>query len=487
MRTTKVYSLAMVLSLALLLPTCTGKDTKGGSCQDNGDCAPGEVCDAGACLRLCSSDYDCTVAGTICDGDRCVPGSRGNAPIITGVDGDGDADSDPTHVPHRYDRALTISGSYFDGARVTLSGVGDSWLLEVCSATSAQLTVALPEGLVSGASYTLTVATQAGECNAVLPVLQGERPVIATNGGLTGDGTPGSPLAVDFTAHTHPANQITGTLTMGQLPTAGIQALVDATLSSPATPTRLMNGSVTCGGANDGVTWFDAAARLVFACSGGVAVPIGGQGFVGCREILAAHPGSASGTYWITADGSSAHALQVYCDMTTDRFGSVGWILLAVVSNNDAGFWNFTAAENAIFTSKGTADPTAANYLLAIEWWRRLTKTQRDIVAEITTTSTSYSLVYPNFQLDEGYRYRHMGTATWQHNDGRNHVTFYGDLYPYVGSYAGNCGQAGIGWWGACGYSQFYQQDGANMMHPTNAAGSYVQVTGVTKKRYWMQ
>ncbi len=46
--------------------------------------------------------------------------------------------------------------------------------LEICSAEANRLVVALPTDLISGSTYTLTVATQTGLCDQDVQVLQGD-------------------------------------------------------------------------------------------------------------------------------------------------------------------------------------------------------------------------------------------------------------------------------------------------------------------------
>jgi hypothetical protein len=270
----------------------------------------------------------------------------------------------------------------------------------------------------------------------------------------------------------------------------GVQGPAGSNGSNAATA----NATGSCTGLADGVIVLDTTRKLYFGCLGGNAQLLGGQLYTGCKEMLAAAPSTPNGVYLLSPNGSPAHAVNVYCDMTTTRNGTLGWMLLANV-NRDATFWaGWTKQDNIINTTRGTPSPASGtNYLLSIRDWQRFMSSSRTLLAEITLQASSYTLVYNAFRLSEAFTYVHDPGNVWQHNDPNNGVTYFGDLYPYLGSYAGNCANAasgGLGWWGACGYSQFYQPDPGGptlMFHPTASNGTYVQVTGVTHKLYWMQ
>lgn len=190
----------LVVSFALVLlagaPGCSKKTSTGGSdgCSSNSDCAPGEACLDSGCERLCDSDRDCDT-GLFCESDVCVPGQRADIPTINAIDADGGPDTAAGHVDHRIDRTLTILGENLAGADATLSDGSNSWPLEICSNDGSQMVVTLPQGLVDGADYTLSVATQAGACDTTLPVLQGQQGPAGADGA---QGDAGGGLAMSF-------------------------------------------------------------------------------------------------------------------------------------------------------------------------------------------------------------------------------------------------------------------------------------------------
>lgn len=162
----------ILLALAVILSGCPGETTPGGGCDSNSACQPGEACIDDACLKLCTSDRDCG-GDAICENDTCVTGTREDLPIIEGIEADGSVDDDPAHVGQRIASHLTILGQHFEGANVRLADGDSTWDLDLCTAESDRLVVAMPTDLAAG-TYTLTVVSQAGACDANLPVLQGE-------------------------------------------------------------------------------------------------------------------------------------------------------------------------------------------------------------------------------------------------------------------------------------------------------------------------
>jgi hypothetical protein len=169
-------SLRHGLFLALLgtIVGCSDKSASStGDCADTSDCQPGEVCIQERCRRLCRADRDCAESTNICVEEVCVDGTRANKPTITAIDGDGTADGANGHTAHLIDRRIMIRGENFDGADVSLVDNTGETVLEVCAAASDTLTVALPPTLATG-TYLLRVTSQAGACDANLPVLQGQ-------------------------------------------------------------------------------------------------------------------------------------------------------------------------------------------------------------------------------------------------------------------------------------------------------------------------
>ncbi len=166
---------SMLIRTTLLIasfPLACSDGPAPGECRTNSDCRPGEACLDASCAALCRSDRDCAT-GTICRDDVCVAGIRTDVPVIEAIDADGVADETEGHVSHRLRGKLTIVGRNLEGAGVTLSRNNSTWDLEICSATSSQLVVAMPAALDAGV-YLLRVASQAGACDSQLPILQGE-------------------------------------------------------------------------------------------------------------------------------------------------------------------------------------------------------------------------------------------------------------------------------------------------------------------------
>ena len=183
----------------------------------------------------------------------------------------------------------------------------------------------------------------------------------------------------------------------------------------------------------------------------------------------------------------------MYCDMTTPRDGTLGWMLLAVVSNNSNNFWTgYTATSNAVNTTKGSPSPTLPNnYLLSLRDWTRFAEIGRTIVVEVSQTSSTYSLAYHSFRLSSTQAYLHAPGNVWQTGDPNDGINFVGTFYPWTGAGA-QCSSGGLGpnWWGQCGFGILFQSDGAGkMFHPISSAGVYVNpaVNGVTSKLFWMQ
>lgn len=174
------HRLGLVLVLTFAAG-CSNNASSGPSstgCKVNTDCEAGELCTDGACIQICSADTACG-DGRICVEQLCVPGTRQQPPTIDSIDGDGSADGAADHTGHHIVRRLNIHGENLAGVEVTLSrGDTDYGALEVCSSTDGTAVVELPDGLLADATnptqYTLTVANEAGECQATMPILQGE-------------------------------------------------------------------------------------------------------------------------------------------------------------------------------------------------------------------------------------------------------------------------------------------------------------------------
>jgi len=209
--------LVVVLAATLGLANCSSKSPGSTGCEANRDCKAGEVCLGSDCAQVCRVTSDCRTqcATCVCRGGACQPGGQsGSAPVIDRIDAEGSVDPDPTHVGHRTDGTMLVSGSALSGAEVYLTDGTNRIDLEVCNDTESELTVLLPPTLAAG-NYGLTVANQAGTCSGSLGLLKGEdgapgtpgvqgpmgvagpMPIITPGAGLIGDGSSASPLAID--------------------------------------------------------------------------------------------------------------------------------------------------------------------------------------------------------------------------------------------------------------------------------------------------
>ena len=263
-------SLSVPLAAWVLLSSACSTH-KRQDCSAEG-CPAGQVCTGGACVALCEADLDCPIE-QICAEQTCQTGRRSGAPTILGIDGDGAVDGALGHAAHRVHNRLVIDGDHLAGARVTLDSGSNA--LQVCEESDTQLIVELPADLAVG-NHTLSVVTQAGSCNATLPVLQGEQ------------GDPGTPASA--------ATMIPG--------------VVDPSVA--CTVAGLLGRAVNATG--------------LFICSGSVWQSVGGA--QSCKEILDSGQSTGDGTYWLSGP---AGPFQTYCDMTSD---GGGWTLFWYNSYN---------------------------------------------------------------------------------------------------------------------------------------------------------
>jgi hypothetical protein len=158
------------LGVAVSMAACSGKPM-------SYDCEPGQVVLDGACRVVCTTDGDCVTGSETCvDGicQQCIDCHR--TPAITAIDGMGTVDGGE-HAFHHLTNRLVLTGENLDGAYVSLTGGEYSnELLERCGEpTAGRIEVLLPAKTIAGVSYTLTVANQAGFCEAGVVILQGER------------------------------------------------------------------------------------------------------------------------------------------------------------------------------------------------------------------------------------------------------------------------------------------------------------------------
>lgn len=178
--------------LALFVHGCSAKNTSATTCGELAECPPGSVCIDDACVELCITDTDCTAANTICTDGACLQGARTDLPVIEALDGDSADDPDATHTDHHVHRRIVITGQNLEGASAHLQGDDGVIELEVCETEMNRLVAALPNDFSAG-EYLLSVATQAGACEAVLPVLQGEPGATGAQGLQGQQGVQGEP------------------------------------------------------------------------------------------------------------------------------------------------------------------------------------------------------------------------------------------------------------------------------------------------------
>ncbi len=172
--------------------------------------------------------------------------------------------------------------------------------------------------------------------------------------------------------HQHVAGDITGSLTVGQLPVGNTSAHVSAgdhghsdltlTGSLQGTSAEFSGGvrvgdasSAGCTSSNAGTLQWNAGELQV--CSGSVwfTVTVTGPGSgatsgtagTDCAAIINDYPSSLDGSYWIDPTGSSP--FQAYCDMSS--FGG-GWTLIVNLDTSDTATRYYT--DTAFWTSATT-------------------------------------------------------------------------------------------------------------------------------------
>ncbi|MFC1611028.1 hypothetical protein ACFL6C_08720 [Myxococcota bacterium] len=184
---------ALIIAVGCLTISCAGEiGFMGEQCGDGGPCKAGSVCLEGVCAQLCTSDTHCQASGTICGNDVCVEGERTDAPVVMAVNGDSATDPTPGHTDNHVHRRVTILGENLSGVAVhLLNEAGDDYELTVCSAGDQKIEVELPDSISAG-EHVLSVATSAGICDAVLPVLQGEPGAEGPKGDIGKDGVTGA-------------------------------------------------------------------------------------------------------------------------------------------------------------------------------------------------------------------------------------------------------------------------------------------------------
>jgi hypothetical protein len=147
-------------------------------CVTYKDCAGGEVCVDGKCATICMKTSQCP-EGQVCDKNACVPDTTPSpdAPVITSIEGTGSSDDTPGHTTRHLKDRIIVNGERLKDAVATLTGINPvraAVTLAPClDGTDTRLEVALPTEIVAG-EYQLSVANQAGVCNANLNLLQGE-------------------------------------------------------------------------------------------------------------------------------------------------------------------------------------------------------------------------------------------------------------------------------------------------------------------------
>ncbi len=327
---TRSLGVLLAVGAALFASACSDKTPGGDGCGGNAACAAGQVCVDGACLTLCRTDNDCD--GQICRGDVCVDGTRTDVPEITAVDGDGVEDGLTGHAAHHVRRRLTVSGRHFEGAGVTLTGTGAPVALELCSATPEQLVVELPDGLTAG-SYLLRVASQAGFCDATVPVLQGEA------GPAGPEGDPGVPCSGCVDNATLAANAVT----TDKIVDGGIQTndLVgnaithDKMADNAVGSTELIDGSI------------ERADLAAMGCTAGQVLRRGASGWecYGGERCYSVTISNRSGTAWkfgrfTLPFGCKPPFLATgYPTSAPNTFGCTLEMWVEHHSGNSAGYW----------------------------------------------------------------------------------------------------------------------------------------------------
>ena len=258
---------ACLLSVSVFL-SCSSGGNLSSECRRSRDCDAGEVCVDELCVKVCTLDSQCdrgeqcalgvcvAVGGGECrnDGDCsgahvCQEGACVAPPLeppsIESVSGSGSLDPDPDHAERRIRDRLVITGRNLVGSTVTLTGTNPtvpSADLRPCGEadTATHLEVMLPPGLADG-EYSLTIANQAGSCDASLRILQGEP------GSLQASGTE-LVEAVVTTVEADPTLKLPGAL-VGQITT------IFAAASSVATGRQILI---------DGVNQVDSSAAGLY-------------------------------------------------------------------------------------------------------------------------------------------------------------------------------------------------------------------------------
>ncbi|MCK5690667.1 tail fiber protein [Myxococcota bacterium] len=229
-----VYAAILMMSSA-----CSNKAaSSNGDCQDNADCASGQVCFNDACQNICNSDSQCS-DGNICVNSLCSEGER-SEPNIIAVDGDANELCPDAPGTKCIQTGLLVSGANLEGSLFTLSSTTDSNRFEVSLFSGSTDTLAhleLPN--IAPGNYTLTATNAAGSDQESLTLLQGQQ-------GINGqDGVDGSPdtaaqilgklITVDGTGSGLDADTLDGSHL------ADIQAQLDTIAADAAA------GAVPCG------------------------------------------------------------------------------------------------------------------------------------------------------------------------------------------------------------------------------------------------
>lgn len=170
-----VFALWCLTNLVWAGAACTSKS---GSGHHTTTCDAGYVAVDDACAKLCESDSGCP-SGFICGAgtqtDICVTGHRTDAPVITGIDGDGTANNALGETAHHLAQSILVTGNHFEGVDVALlSPAGTHTDVTVTARSSQQLTVALPRTIVDEGTYTLVVHGGAGDSSQSFQIMRGE-------------------------------------------------------------------------------------------------------------------------------------------------------------------------------------------------------------------------------------------------------------------------------------------------------------------------
>ena len=163
----------MITALFFVLTACDRDELVG--CTNNTQCPVGHICAGGRCRTVCSTDADCS-RGSICVDSICEQGVRDNAPVVSGVVGNGSQSCADSPDLRCFADAIVVQGENLLGAtfRLDNQGAGPSFDLNIGAQNeNHQVELALPTDLAEGA-YLLVAVNGAGSDQLDVQILQGE-------------------------------------------------------------------------------------------------------------------------------------------------------------------------------------------------------------------------------------------------------------------------------------------------------------------------